>query len=198
MQEAGGRRAVHNPVIIGERKFHHRPYTHLIIYHNRLLRQLTYSKDTRFRRVDNGGEAIHVKHTQVGDSEGATGEFIKREVALFDTLVKKLNFGVHTFSVPELFKKYSHDVSGAEIESMLIRAMQRAVMEGRTMISKEDMEEVMDDFIPPQYPHAIRLQNLVAAVECTSKKMVPKRFQLDNSQMVREIQELKILLGERK
>ncbi|MCL2070493.1 MAG: AAA family ATPase [Treponema sp.] len=120
------------------------------------------------------------------------------KVALFQTLVKKLKFGIHTFPVPDLFKKYSHEVSGAEIESMLIRAMQRAAMEGRTMISKQDMEEVMEDFIPPQYPHAIRLQNLVAAVECTSKKMVPQRFQLNNSQMVKEIQELKMLLGERK
>jgi AAA+ superfamily predicted ATPase len=120
------------------------------------------------------------------------------KVALFDTLVKKLKFGVHNFSVHDLFKKYSHEVSGAEIESMLIRAMQKAVMEGHTMISKQDMEEVMDDFIPPQYPHAIRLQNLVAAVECTSKKMVPKRFQLKNSEMVSEIQELKVLLGEKK
>ena len=119
------------------------------------------------------------------------------KIALFTTLVKKLKFGVHTFSVSDLFKKYTHEVSGAEIESMLIRAMQKAVMEGRTMISKQDMEEVMEDFIPPQYPHAIRLQNLVAAVECTSKKMVPQRFQLSNSQMVREIQELKTLLGER-
>jgi len=125
-------------------------------------------------------------------------ETLPEKVALFETLIKKLRFGVHTFSIPDLFKKYSHEVSGAEIESMLIRAMQRAVMEGRTMISKQDMEEVMEDFIPPQYPHAIRLQNLVAAVECTSKKMVPKRFQLDNSQMVKEIQELKTLLGERK
>jgi SpoVK/Ycf46/Vps4 family AAA+-type ATPase len=125
-------------------------------------------------------------------------ETLAEKVALFQTLVKKLKFGVHTFPVPDLFKKYSHEVSGAEIESMLIRAMQRAVMEGRTMISKVDMEEVMEDFIPPQYPHAIRLQNLVAAVECTSKKMVPQRFQLNNTQMVREIQELKMLLGERK
>ena len=125
-------------------------------------------------------------------------ETIEEKVALFKTLVGKLNFGIHTFPVPDLFKKYNHEVSGAEIESMLIRAMQRAVMDGRTMISKQDMEEVMEDFIPPSYPHAIRLQNLVAAVECTSKKMVPKRFHLDNSQMVREIQELKTLLGEKK
>jgi len=125
-------------------------------------------------------------------------ETLAEKAALFQTLVKKLGFGVHTFSIADLFKRYEYEVSGAEIESMLIRAMQRAVMEGRTMISKKDMEEVMEDFIPPTYPHAIRLQNLVAAVECTSKKMVPKRFQLENSSMVREIQELKTLLGERK
>jgi len=124
-------------------------------------------------------------------------ETIQEKVALFQTLVKKLKFGVHTFPIPDLFKKYNQEVSGAEIESMLIRAMQKALMEGRTMISKQDMEEVMEDFIPPAYPHAIRLQNLVAAVECTSKKMVPERFQLDNTRMVREIQELKTLLGER-
>ena len=125
-------------------------------------------------------------------------ESIAEKVALFETLVKKLKFGVHNFQVADLFKKYTQEVSGAEIESMLIRAMQRAAMDGHTMISKEDMEEVMEDFIPPQYPHAIRLQILVAAVECTSKRMVPKRYQLDNTQMVREIQELKTLLGERK
>jgi len=125
-------------------------------------------------------------------------ETIAEKIALFETLVKKLNFGVHNFPIQDLFKKFSHEVSGADIESMLIRAMQKAVMEGRTMISKQDMEEVMEDFIPPAYPHAIQLQNLVAAVECTSKKMVPRRFQLENSQMVREIQDLKTLLGERK
>jgi SpoVK/Ycf46/Vps4 family AAA+-type ATPase len=119
------------------------------------------------------------------------------KVSLFNTLVEKLKFGIHKFSAHELFKRYSHEVSGAEIESMLIRAKQRAVMDNRTMISKEDMEEVMADFIPPAYPHEIRLQNLVAAVECTSKKMVPKRFQLENTQLVREIHELTALLGER-
>jgi len=120
------------------------------------------------------------------------------KVALFDTLVKKLKFGVHTFQAADLFKKYEHEVSGADIEAMLIRAMQMAVTDGRTMISKQDMVEVMDDFIPPAYPHEIRLQNLVAAVECTSKKMVPERFLLNNTRMVQEIAELKTLLGERK
>ncbi|MCL2834458.1 MAG: AAA family ATPase [Treponema sp.] len=119
------------------------------------------------------------------------------KVALFDTLKKKLNFGVRQFAILELFRKYRFEVSGAEIESMLIRAKQRAVMDNRTMITEEDMEEVMADYIPPAYEHEIRLQNLVASLECTSKKMVPKRFQIENTKLVNEILELKLLLGER-
>ena len=119
------------------------------------------------------------------------------KVALFETLKKKLNFGVRQFPIMDLFRKYRFEVSGAEIESMLIRAKQRAVMDNRTMISPEDMEEVMADYIPPAYEHEIRLQNLVASLECTSKRMVPKRFQIENTKLVNEILELKLLLGER-
>ena len=122
----------------------------------------------------------------------------KEKVDLFETLKKKLSFGVHSgFSIFDLFKKYQHEISGAEIEAMLIRAKQRAVMANRTMISKEDMEEVMADFIPPAYEHEIRLQNLVASLECTSRRMIPKRFQLDNTKLINEIRDLKNLLGER-
>ena len=119
------------------------------------------------------------------------------KIALFDTLKKKLGFGVHNFPIQDLFRRYQHEISGAEIESMLIRAKQTAVMDNRTMISRQDMEEVMADFIPPAYEHEIRLQNLVASLECTSKKMVPKRFRIENTKLVNEIHELKMLLGER-
>jgi AAA+ superfamily predicted ATPase len=119
-------------------------------------------------------------------------------VALFETLVRKNKLQVHRFSVPELFRKYDKEMSGADIESMLIRAKQKAIIDKHTYISKDDMEEIMMDFNPPTYPHEIQLQNLVAVLECTSKKMVPKRFQnMDNSKLVNEIQQLKALLGEK-
>jgi AAA+ superfamily predicted ATPase len=120
------------------------------------------------------------------------------KTALFETLVRKLNFGMHKFNILELFKKFSLDVSGAEIESMLVRAKQRAMMENRTMISREDMEEIMADYNPPFYEQEIRLQNLAAILECTSRKMVPKRFQgMTNTKLLGEIRELKAALGER-
>jgi hypothetical protein len=60
------------------------------------------------------------------------------------------------------------------------------------------MEEAMGDFVPAAYPHEVELQNLVAILECTSKEMIPKKFRdYTRARMIKEIQELKALLGER-
>jgi SpoVK/Ycf46/Vps4 family AAA+-type ATPase len=117
--------------------------------------------------------------------------------ALFDTLVKKLDLSIRQFSISDLFKRFNYEFSGADLESILIRAKLKAAMADRSFITKEDMQETMTDFIPPAYPHEIELQNLVAVLECTSKEMVPKRFQnLDRTKLVQNILELKSLLGE--
>ncbi|GHV53288.1 ATPase AAA [Spirochaetia bacterium] len=118
--------------------------------------------------------------------------------ALFDTLVRKLDLSIRKFPISDLFKKFHHEFSGADLEAVLIRAKLRAAMEDRSFITREDMEEVMGDFVPSAYPHEIELQNLVAVLECTSKEMIPKRFQnLDRTKLVKDIQEIKSLLGER-
>jgi ATP-dependent 26S proteasome regulatory subunit len=118
--------------------------------------------------------------------------------ALFDTLVRKLDLSIRKFPITDLFKKFRHEFSGADLEAVLIRAKLRAAMEDRSFVSREDMEDVMGDFIPAAYPHEIELQNLVAVLECTSKEMIPRRFQnLERTKLVNTIQELKLLLGER-
>jgi ATP-dependent 26S proteasome regulatory subunit len=118
--------------------------------------------------------------------------------ALFDTLVRKLDLSIRKFPITDLFKKFQHEFSGADLEAVLIRAKLRAAMEDRSFVSREDMEEVMGDFIPAAYPHEIELQNLVAVLECTSKEMIPRRFRnLERTKLVNTIQELKLLLGER-
>ncbi|GHV36871.1 ATPase AAA [Spirochaetia bacterium] len=118
--------------------------------------------------------------------------------ALFDTLVRKLDLSIRKFPISDLFRKFHHEFSGADLEAVLIRAKLRAAMENRTFVTREDMEEVMGDFVPSAYPHEIELQNLVAVLECTSREMIPKRFQhLDRTKLVKDIQEIKELLGER-
>jgi AAA+ superfamily predicted ATPase len=116
---------------------------------------------------------------------------------LFKTLVRKLGLDIRNFPVPELFKRYKYEYSGADLEALLVRAKLLAAMEDRIFIRREDMEEAMSDFVPAVYPHEIELQNLVATVECTSKEMLPERLRKKpRSELSREIQELKTLLGE--
>jgi AAA+ superfamily predicted ATPase len=118
--------------------------------------------------------------------------------ALFATLVRKLDLSIRQFSVRDLFRKYNHDLSGADLEAILTRAKLRAAMADRTFVNREDMEEALEDFNPPAYPYEIELQNLVAALECTSREMLPKKFRnLDRTKLVKDIQELKALIGER-
>ena len=117
---------------------------------------------------------------------------------LFETLIRKLKIKVQqNIGISELLKKYKLESSGADIEAILIRAKFSATMNNHVIITKEDIEETIRDFVPPAYPHEIELQNLVAVIECTSREMVPKKFQnLDRSKMVEQIRELKLLLGE--
>ena len=90
------------------------------------------------------------------------------------------------------------DFSGADLESILIRARLLAAMHNHVIVTTEDLEETIRDFVPPSYPHEIELQNLVAVLECTSREMVPRRFQnLERARIVAEIQQLKVLLGEK-
>jgi ATP-dependent 26S proteasome regulatory subunit len=118
--------------------------------------------------------------------------------ALFDTLVRKLDLSIRKFPIGDLLRRFKYEFSGADLEAVLIRAKFNAAMEGRSFVTKDDMDRILSDFVPPAYPHEIELQNLVAVLECTSKEMVPKRFQnLDRTHLVRDIRELKELLGER-
>ncbi|MCL2184428.1 MAG: AAA family ATPase [Treponema sp.] len=117
---------------------------------------------------------------------------------LFKTLVRKLKLDIRNFSITDLFRKYDHEYSGADLEAVLVRAEHLAAIDDRVFIKKEDMEEAMSDFQPAAYPDEVELQTLVAALECTSKEMIPAKFKnMTRSKIISRIQELKVFLGER-
>jgi SpoVK/Ycf46/Vps4 family AAA+-type ATPase len=125
-------------------------------------------------------------------------ETIEEKEDLFLTLAKKLQLRIQKVNITDLFRRYRFDFSGADLESVLIRAKFLSAMRGHAFVTKGDLEETIMDFVPPAYPHEIELQNLVSVLECTSKEMVPKRFQnMDRAKLASEIQELKLLLGEK-
>ena len=52
-----------------------------------------------------------------------------------------------------------------DIESILIRAKFTAATNKHIVVTADDLEQTMQDFVPPAYPHEIRLQNLVVVLE---------------------------------
>src|SRR2546423_2510660 len=67
-------------------------------------------------------------------------------------------------------------LSGADIESMLIRARRIGRMAGRDKTTQQDVEQVASEFSPARDEMAVEYQILVAAREATSREMVPEEY----------------------
>jgi len=89
-------------------------------------------------------------------------------------------------------------MSGADIEAVLVRSKFRALAAGREEPTEEDVRAVVADFVPPSYPLEIELQNLAAVQECTSRELLPEVYRtMERDTVTRRIRELKQLLEER-
>jgi len=82
-------------------------------------------------------------------------------------------------------------MSGAEVESILIRAKRRAYVEGREVVEKGDLELEAKSYIPNLSPQQLELQILGAILECSDKRFLPKRLAaLDRDEVQRRFYEL--------
>jgi SpoVK/Ycf46/Vps4 family AAA+-type ATPase len=87
-------------------------------------------------------------------------------------------------------------LSGADIESILIRTRRVARQAGRQEATIEDLAKVAAEFTPARDELAVEYQELVAAREATSRTMLPKRFQeMSSADISRKIEELRLLVG---
>jgi hypothetical protein len=79
---------------------------------------------------------------------------------------------------------------------VLVRARMKSAMESDAQMDVEDLKAALEDFIPPSYPTEIELQNLVAVLECTSRKLLPEKYKtLDRGEITRRVAELTALAG---
>jgi SpoVK/Ycf46/Vps4 family AAA+-type ATPase len=89
-------------------------------------------------------------------------------------------------------------LSGADIEAILVRSKFAALNEGREQPTEADVRKVVQDFVPPSYPLEIELQNLAAVQECTSRELLPETYRsMERDFITRRIRDLKTLLEER-
>ena len=120
----------------------------------------------------------------------------EERLELIKTMAKKAKVGFEG-NIAELLPKDLPKMSGADIESALVRAKLRAVNDRREKVTATDLRETFEDFIPPSYPLEVELQTLVAVAECTSRDLLPESYrQTPRDDVTRRIRELKLLLAE--
>ena len=86
-----------------------------------------------------------------------------------------------------------HPLTGSDVESILLRAKERAVLEERDDdVRLADLEEAVHSFIDPLDPGLLELQELAAVLACSDQRYLPERFQnADRAALVRRFELLK-------
>ncbi|MEI6035120.1 MAG: AAA family ATPase [Verrucomicrobiae bacterium] len=84
-----------------------------------------------------------------------------------------------------------HPITGSDAEAMLVRAQEAAELQGKSVPSKQDVEEAIGSFIDPLDPALLRLQELAAVLACSDKRFLPASYVgADRSSLRTEMQRL--------
>jgi AAA+ superfamily predicted ATPase len=118
----------------------------------------------------------------------------EERLALLRAMQKKTGTEISSPEAEELFLKHAGNLSGADIEAVLIRARMKSALENEARVDVDDLKAALEDFIPPSYPTEIELQNLAAVMECTSKALLPEKYRnMDRAEIIRRTNELAAL-----
>ncbi len=93
----------------------------------------------------------------------------------------------------------SRPLTGSDIESILMRAKEKAVLANRDAdVQCSDLEEAVSSFIDPLDPDLLALQELAAVLACSDRRYLPERYlAADRAQCLEEFARLKLRAGRR-
>jgi AAA+ superfamily predicted ATPase len=115
----------------------------------------------------------------------------EERLALLRAMQKKIGMTLFPAEVEKFFLEHSGNLSGADIEAVLIRSELRSRLLNQSAVNNEDLKAALEDFIPPYYPTEIDLQTLVAVLECTSRSLLPQKYRdIERSELIRRANEL--------
>jgi hypothetical protein len=90
-------------------------------------------------------------------------------------------------------------LTGSDVESILIRAKERAVLAKRDDdVQRADLEEAVSSFIDPLDPDLLALQELAAVLACSDRRYLPEHYlKGDRAQFLEDFARLKLRAGRR-
>ncbi|MEW6126177.1 MAG: ATP-binding protein [Acidobacteriota bacterium] len=113
---------------------------------------------------------------------------------VIDAMIRK-NRIVHEVTDWHPITKNKLTLSGADIESMLIRSRRVAKMNGHEKVTQADVEQVAAEFTPARDEMAVEYQMLVAAREATSKEMIPEKYRnLSPAELSQRIEQMRMYI----
>src|SRR6266496_4002539 len=115
----------------------------------------------------------------------------EERLAMLRAIQKKTGAVLAATEAEKLVAEYPGQLSGADIEAVLVRSRMRSSLQKKPAVDAEDLKAALEDFIPPYYPTEIDLQNLVAVLECTSRSLLPKQYRdVERNELIRRTNEL--------
>lgn len=120
----------------------------------------------------------------------------EERLELYEAMKKKTGLQLTEEYTPQVIEQGLKSFSGADMEAALTRAKFRAAAKGLEKVTPEVLDIALNDFLPPTYPEEVELQTLSAVIECTSKELLPERYQeMDRGEILEKIEDLKMRIG---
>jgi SpoVK/Ycf46/Vps4 family AAA+-type ATPase len=94
--------------------------------------------------------------------------------AMFLSMAKKNKVRLGTGSLPDVSP--DRQLSGADLESILLSARRKALADGREVVERGHVESALDEFIPSAEGLEKEMQELAAVLECTERNFLPPRW----------------------
>ncbi len=110
-------------------------------------------------------------------------------VAIIKALLRKNKIKSRLSDYPALSESVV-GMTGAEIEAVLLGAIGFAEARGSTTVTDDDVLAASADFIPSRDAAMMRYMELLAVFECSSRRMLPERYQeMSSSELNAEVRE---------
>ncbi len=84
-------------------------------------------------------------------------------------------------------------LTGSDVEAVITRAMETAVLAGRDAdVRLEDFTGAVDSFIDPLDPQLLRMQEFAAILSCSDSRFLPEKYRtLDRAELATEFERMK-------
>ncbi|MEZ6129563.1 MAG: AAA family ATPase [Planctomycetaceae bacterium] len=94
---------------------------------------------------------------------------------MFEIMGRKNNVQIDRDSIT--LDERHKELSGADIESVVLTARRIALVDGRTTVSKDDLDQSLKEFIPSAQGLEKEMQEIAAVLECTQMDFLSKEWQ---------------------